>query len=354
MLRGAGAVDAQDRASYSGLAEQDGQGGRSGWNDVVMKTRRLGRTELHLTTVGLGTWAIGGPGWKFGWGPQDDDLSVRTIHEAVDLGVNWIDTAAVYGLGHCEEVLGQALRELKGRRPVISTKCERCWEADGTVVPRLKRASVIKEIDDSLRRLGVDVIDMYQIHWPQPDEDIEEGWSAVADLVKAGKVRHAGVSNFSVAQLKRIQPIRPVDFLQPPYSMIARGFEQELMPYCATHGIGVIAYSPMQKGLLTGKVTREWAAALPADDHRRADPQFSEPLLSKNIALNDGLTRIASRLGVSVGEVAIAWVLRQPAVTSAIVGARRPGQLRGTAGGGSLELDEATRTEIESLLRARG
>lgn len=319
-----------------------------------MKTRRLGRTDLHLTTVGLGTWAIGGPGWKFGWGPQDDDLSVRTIHEAVDLGVNWIDTAAVYGLGHCEEVLGRALRELKGRRPVISTKCERCWEADGTVVPRLKRASVMKEIDDSLRRLGVDVIDMYQIHWPQPDEDIEEGWSAVADLVKAGKVRHAGVSNFSVDQLKRIQPIRPVDFLQPPYSMLARGFEQELMPYCAANGIGVIAYSPMQKGLLTGKVTREWAAALPADDHRRADPQFSEPLLSKNIALNEGLTRVASRLGVGVGEVAIAWVLRQSAVTSAIVGARRPGQLRGTVGGGSLELDGATRTEIEALLRARG
>lgn len=178
-----------------------------------MKTRRLGRTDLHLTTVGLGTWAIGGPGWKFGWGPQDDALSVRTIHEAVDLGVNWIDTAAVYGLGHCEEVLGRALRELKGRRPLISTKCERCWEPDGTVVPRLKRASVLKEIDDSLRRLGVDVIDLYQIHWPQPDEDIEEGWTAVADLVKAGKVRHAGVSNFSVAQLRRIQPIRPVDFL---------------------------------------------------------------------------------------------------------------------------------------------
>lgn len=318
-----------------------------------MKTRKLGDTPLRLTPVGLGTWAIGGGGWKFGWGEQSDADSIRTVHEAVDAGINWIDTAAVYGLGRSEEVVGRALKEMK-EKPIVSTKCERCWEPDGTIVPRLKRASIRQECEDSLRRLQVDVIDMYQIHWPQPDEDIEEGWSAVAELVKEGKVRHAGVSNFSVAQLRRIQPIHPVAFLQPPYSMLNRGIEDGLLAFCEEHRIGIISYSPMQKGLLTGKVTRAWAAALPADDHRRADPQFGEPLLSRNIALNEGLARIAARLGVNVGEVAIAWVLRQPAVTSAIVGARRPGQLAATVGGGSLELDAATLEEIEGLLRARG
>ena len=316
-----------------------------------MKLRKLGPSDLHLTAVGLGTWAMGGGDWKFGWGPQDDAQSIRTIHEALDLGVNWLDTAPVYGLGHCEDIVGRALKELKGRRPILSTKCERCWDEERQIIPRLKRASIRREIEDSLRRLGVDAIDMYQIHWPQPDEDIEEGWSAIAELVKEGKVRWAGVSNFNVAQLKRIQPIHPVAFLQPPYSLLNRGIESELIPYCEAHDIGLIPYSPMQKGLLSGKVTQAWVDALPTNDHRRADPQFNEPLLSRNIALNAGLRVIATRLGTTPAELAIAWVLRQPRVTSAIVGARKPGQLSETIGGGRLALSPEIIAEIEGLLK---
>ena len=315
-----------------------------------MKLRKLGRSDVHLTPVGLGTWAMGGGDWKFGWGPQDDALSIRTIHEALDLGVNWLDTAPVYGLGHCEDIVGRALKELKGRRPIISTKCERCWDEERQIIPRLKRASIRREIEDSLRRLGVDVIDMYQIHWPQPDEDIEEGWAAIAELVQEGKVRWAGVSNFNVAQLKRLQPIHPVAFLQPPYSMLNRGIEAELIPYCEAHDIGLIPYSPMQKGLLSGKVTQAWVDALPTTDHRRGDPQFNEPLLSRNIALNGGLRTLAARLGTTPAELAIAWVLRQPRVTSAIVGARKPGQIAETVGGGRLTIPAEALQEIEGLL----
>ena len=315
-----------------------------------MQLRKLGRSDLHLTPVGLGTWAMGGGDWKFGWGPQDDALSIRTIHEALDLGVNWLDTAPVYGLGHCEDIVGRALKELKGRRPILSTKCERCWDEERQIIPRLKRASIRREIEDSLRRLGVDVIDMYQIHWPQPDEDIEEGWAAIAELVQEGKVRWAGVSNFNVAQLKRLQPIHPVAFLQPPYSMLNRGIEAELIPYCEAHDIGLIPYSPMQKGLLSGKVTQAWVDALPTTDHRRGDPQFNEPLLSRNIALNAGLRALAARLGTTPAELAIAWVLRQPRVTSAIVGARKPGQIAETVGGGRLTIPADALQEIEGLL----
>ncbi len=315
-----------------------------------MKLRKLGRSDLHLTPVGLGTWAMGGGDWKFGWGPQDDALSIRTIHEALDLGINWLDTAPVYGLGHCEDIVGRALKEFKGRRPIISTNCERCWDADRQIVPCLKRASIRREIEDSLRRLGVDVIDMYQIHWPQPDEDIEEGWAAIAELVREGKVRWAGVSNFNVTQLKRLQPIHPVAFLQPPYSMLNRGIEAELIPYCEAHDIGLIPYSPMQKGLLSGKVTQAWVDALPATDHRRGDPQFNEPLLSRNIALNGGLRTLAARLGTTPAELAIAWVLRQTRVTSAIVGARKPGQIAETIGGGRLTIPADALQEIEGLL----
>jgi aryl-alcohol dehydrogenase-like predicted oxidoreductase len=318
-----------------------------------MKTRKLGNSPLHLTPVGLGTWAIGGGDWKFGWGAQDDALSIRTIHEAMAVGINWIDTAAVYGLGRSEEVVGRALKEMK-TKPIVSTKCERCWDPDGTIVPRLKRASVKQECEDSLRRLQIDVIDMYQIHWPQPDEDIEEGWSAVAELVKEGKVRFAGVSNFSVAQLERIQPIHRVTFLQPPYSMLNRSIEAELLPYCEANDIGIVSYSPMQKGLLSGKVTKEWADALPTDDHRRADPQFNEPLLAKNIALAKGLAEIAHRYGRNSAELAIAWVLRQPRVTAAIVGARKPGQIKETVSGGKLLIKPDDVARIDELLRLRG
>jgi len=230
-----------------------------------METKRLGNTDLYLTEIGLGTWAIGGGGWRFSWGPQDDEQSIRTIHRAMELGVNWIDTAAVYGLGHSEEIVGKAIAGIR-ERPIIATKCERCWDNDGRIYGSLRRESIRAEAEASLRRLGTEVIDLYQVHWPQPEEDLEEGWAAVAELVREGKVRWAGVSNFSLVHLRRVQAIHPVASLQPPYSMLKRDVEAELLPYCAANGIGVVAYSPMQKGLLTGKVTAERVAQLPADD----------------------------------------------------------------------------------------
>jgi aryl-alcohol dehydrogenase-like predicted oxidoreductase len=295
---------------------------------------------------------MGGPGWKFSWGPQDDADSIRAIHRAVELGVNWVDTAAVYGFGHCEEVVGKALRGLNPR-PFVATKCSRCWDERREPFSRLKRDSIRAELESSLKRLGVEVIDLYQIHWPMPEEDIEEGWGAVAELVKEGKVRYAGVSNFNVAQLKRAQAIHPVASLQPPYSMLRREVESEILPYCAAHNIGVVAYSPMQKGLLTGKVTRERVANFPADDHRRNDPQFAEPLLSANIALAEGLRAVAGKRGRTVAELAIAWVLRKPDVTSAIVGARRPAQIEETVRAGDWVLTEDEIAAVEQLLKAR-
>jgi len=319
----------------------------------MMQTRPLGNTGLQLSTIGLGTWALGGGDWKFSWGPQDDADSIRTIHRALDLGINWIDTAAVYGLGHSEEMVGRALHGLR-QRPLVATKCERCWEPDGRIVPRLKRQSVLAEAEASLRRLGVDVLDLYQIHWPQPDEDIEEAWETMADLIRAGKVRFGGVSNFSVSQLQRVQPIYPVASLQPPYSMLARDAEAELLPYCAAQGIGVVVYSPMQKGLLTGKVTAQWVASLPPDDHRHSDPRFHEPQLSANLALVEKLRGIAGKAGKTLPELAIAWVLRRPEVTAAIVGARRPDQIEQTIGGADWQLDETQRSAIEELLKTEG
>ncbi len=317
-----------------------------------MQTRTLGWTGLKLSTIGLGTWAMGGGNWKFSWGPQDDAESIRTIHRAIDLGVNWIDTAPVYGLGHSEEVVGRALQGLKSR-PLVATKCGRCWDERGEPFSRLKRDSIRAEAEASLRRLGVDVIDLYQIHWPAPEEDIEEAWGAIAELVKAGKVRYAGVSNFSVAQLKRIQPIHPVASLQPPYSLLRRDVESELLPYCAQQQIGVIVYSPMQKGLLTGKLTRERVQQWPADDHRRHDPMFQEPQLSANLRFVEGLRAIASRRGRSVAELAIAWVLRRPEVTAAIVGARAPAQIEQTAAAGDWELSADDLAQIEQLCHER-
>ncbi|MCU0981203.1 MAG: aldo/keto reductase [Pirellulaceae bacterium] len=315
-----------------------------------MQTRQLGNTGLRLTTIGLGTWAMGGGDWKFSWGPQDDAESIRTIHRALDLGINWIDTAAVYGLGHSEEVVGRALHAVRDR-PLVATKCERCWDEAGRIIPRLKKESVRAEAEASLRRLGAEVLDLYQIHWPQPDEDIEEGWDAIADLIRAGKVRFGGVSNFSLRQLQRVQSIHPVTSLQPPYSMLAREVEAELLPYCAAQGIGVISYSPMQKGLLTGKVTASWVAALPADDHRRGDPKFQEPQLSANLGLAEALGKIAAESGKTLPQLAIAWVLRRPEVTAAIVGARRPDQIEQTIAGGDWQLAEPQITAIEHLLR---
>ncbi len=316
-----------------------------------MNTRQLGKTDLHLSAVGLGAWAMGGGGWKFSWGNQDDADSVATIRRALDLGVNWIDTAPVYGTGHSEEVLGEALKGLS-KRPIIATKCGRRWDETRTPYAHIKRDSILKELDDSLKRLGVECIDLYQMHWPQPDEDIEEGWGAMADAVKAGKVRHIGVCNYSVAQLKRIQPIYPVASLQPPYSMLVRGVEDELLPFCAEHGIGVVAYSPMQKGILTGKFTREWVNGLAKDDHRsQYDPRFQEPELSKNLVLVDGLKPIARASGHSVAQLALAWVLRRPEVTSAIVGARKPAQIEETVGAGDWGISAADAAAVNALLQ---
>lgn len=316
-----------------------------------MNTRQLGKTNLHLSTVGLGAWAMGGGGWKFSWGNQDDADSVATIRRALDLGVNWIDTAPVYGTGHSEEVLGEALKGLS-KRPIIATKCGRRWDESRTPYAKIKRASVLEELDDSLRRLGVECIDLYQMHWPQPEEDIEEGWGAMADAVKAGKVRYIGVCNYNVAQVKRIQPIHPVASLQPPYSMLVRGVEDELLAYCAEHGIGVVAYSPMQKGILTDKFTREWVNGLAKDDHRsQYDARFQEPELSKNIALVDQLKPIARASGHSVAQLALAWVLRRPEVTSAIVGARKPAQIEETVGAGNWSLSAADAAAVNALLQ---
>jgi aryl-alcohol dehydrogenase-like predicted oxidoreductase len=318
-----------------------------------MQTRKLGYTDLHLTTVGLGTWAIGGGGWAYGWGPQDDAESVAAIRRALGLGINWIDTAAVYGLGHSEEIIGRAIA---GRRDevVIATKCGMVWD-EGSTTPygRLKAESIRREAEASLRRLKVEVIDLYQIHWPNPDEDIEEAWGVIADLIQEGKVRYGGVSNFSVEQLKRAQAIHPVASLQPPYNMLRRGIEEELLAYCAANDIGVIAYSPMQAGLLTGKFTKERVANLPDDDWRKRDPSFREPELSANLALVQKLRPIAERNGRTVAQLAVAWVLRRPEVTAAIVGARRPSQIEETAPAGDWVLSEEDVAEIGALLVER-
>src|SRR5512142_97497 len=317
-----------------------------------MTTRRLGDSDLELTPIGFGSWALGGGDWQYAWGPQDDRASIAAIQRALELGVNWIDTAAVYGLGHSEEVVARALRG-RARRPYVFTKCERVWSPDRKVGGSLEAASVRRECEDSLRRLQVERIDLYQIHWPQPDADIEEGWGTLARLREEGKVRWIGVSNFSVAQLERARKIAPVTSLQPPYSAVHREAEAELLPYCARNGIGVIAYSPMQAGLLTGAMTRERIAAFPADDWRRGSPDFQEPRLSRNLALQALLARLGAQRGCSAAVIALAWVLRRPEVTGAIVGARRPAQVDGFAKALELRLSPDEVREIDAFLAAR-
>lgn len=317
-----------------------------------MRTKKLGYTDLNLTTVGLGTWAIGGGGWKYGWGPQDDKESIAAIRAALDLGINWIDTAAVYGLGHAEEVVGRAVKEAP-QEPIIATKCGRVWDEKGNIGGSLKKKSVRSEAEASLRRLGVDVIDVYQIHWPDPDEDIEQAWEMIAELIEEGKIRYGGVSNFSVEQLKRIQSIHPVASLQPPYSMIVRDIEKEILPYCEENNIGVICYSPMYKGLLAGKFTKERIQDLPQDDHRRGDTHFQEPEIDVNLEFVDKLRSIAEERGRTVAQLAIAWVLRRPEVTAAIVGARRPSQIEETAPAGNWVLSEDEIKAIDALLQER-
>ncbi len=314
-----------------------------------MQKRKLGYTDLQFTTVGLGAWAIGGP-WQWGWGPQDDADSIATIQHAIDQGINWIDTAPAYGLGHSEEIVGKAVA---GRRDDVSiaTKCSLVWEEGSTSVNSvLKASSVRREVEDSLRRLNIDVIDLYQIHWPNPDEDIEEGWSTIAECVKEGKIRYAGVSNFSVSQIKRAQAIHPVASLQPPYSMVVRGVEDELLTYCAENDIGVIAYSPMQAGLLTGKFNRERIANLADDDWRKRNEHFQEPEFSATLAMIEKLRPIAKRNDKTMAQLAIAWVLRRPELTAAIVGARRPDQIEETAAASNWNLSAEDIAEIDTYL----
>jgi aryl-alcohol dehydrogenase-like predicted oxidoreductase len=315
----------------------------------TLPTRKLGWTDLNLTVIGLGTWAMGGGGWKFGWGAQDDAESIAAIHRALDLGINWLDTAPIYGLGRAEEIVGRALSGMS-RKPLIATKCSRKWTADGAPFGCLKRESVRAEIEASLRRLKVDVIDLYQVHRPEPEPDIEEGWGEIARAIKAGKIRYAGVSNFTVAQMKRLQPIHPIASVQPNYSMLVRDIEKEILPFCAENKIGVVSYSPMLKGLLTGKMTKQRIQQLPADDHRRNDPRFTEPELTKNLALVEELRPIAAKHGKTVGELAIAWVLRRSEITSAIVGARRPSQIEETVGAVDLKLNDGELLQIGELL----
>jgi len=316
-----------------------------------MQTRKLGNSDLHITPVGYGAWAIGGAGWQFGWGSQDDNDSISAIHRSLELGVNWIDTAAVYGLGHSEDVVARALKSWSGPRPYVFTKCGLRWDAKGNVKKVLSPDSIRREVEDSLRRLSLGTIDLYQIHWP-PDPDspeLEEGWSALASLQRQGKVGWIGVSNFSVQQLRRAQALAPVTSLQPPYSLVHREIEDQVLPYCLGAGIGAIVYSPMASGLLTGATTRERAAQLPRDDWRKSHPDFTEPNLSRNVALVERLREIAERHNRSAGEVAIAWTLHNPAVTGAIVGARNARQAEGVMRAGELRLTNEEVNKIETF-----
>jgi aryl-alcohol dehydrogenase-like predicted oxidoreductase len=315
-----------------------------------METRQLGNSDLHITPLGIGAWAMGGGGWNGSMGPQDDADSIPAIHAALDHGLNWIDTAALYGLGHSEEIVAQAIR---GRtpRPYVFTKCERVWDAAGNIGASLKADSVRRECEDSLRRLHTDVIDLYQIHWPEPDADIEEGWAELARLKQEGKVRHIGVSNFSVPQVKRAQSIAPITSLQPPYSVVTRAIEKEILPFAAQNNIGVIVYSPMSAGLLTGAMTRERVANFASEDWRRNLPNFREPLLSRNLKLVELLRTIGNRHGRGPGEVAIAWALNPPAVTAAIVGFRNVQQVSGIIGAAEFRLLPTEMAEIEDALK---
>jgi len=315
-------------------------------NSCVMKKKQLGNSDLHLTRIGFGAWAIGGD-WQFGWGAQDDNQSIAAIHRALELGVNWIDTAAIYGLGHSEEVVARALREWNGMRPQVFTKCGMIWNERGEVGYSLRAESVRRECEASLRRLQTDVIDLYQIHWTADDlNETLEGWQELVRLQKAGKVRWIGVSNATVEELQHLQRIAPVTSLQPPYSAIRRDIETAQLPWCGQNHVGVIVYSPMASGLLTGAMTRERIAALPPADWRTKNDQFQEPKLSKNLALVERLRAVGARHGRPAGQIAIAWTLRQPAVTGAIVGARAARQVEQMVGAADLQLTEFEVAEI--------
>ena len=310
-----------------------------------LATSALGNTGLEITRVGFGAWAIGGGGFEWSWGLQEDDDSIAAIHHALELGVNWIDTAAQYGFGHSEEVVGRAIAGLD-QRPFIFTKGGQPEGPGGATLHDLTRDGLRSELEGSLSRLGVDTVDLYQIHWPLPDEQIEQGWAALGELRDDGLVRHIGVSNFSVEQLRRAQQIAPVETLQPPYSLIAREVEEQILPFAERDEIGVIVYSPMASGLLTGAMTRERIEGLPEDDWRKRAPPFREPELSQNLALAERLRTVAERHATTPGAVAVAWTLRNPAVDGAIVGFRRPEQVDLIVGAANLELTDDDIAEI--------
>jgi aryl-alcohol dehydrogenase-like predicted oxidoreductase len=314
---------------------------------MKLKTAELGATGLEITRIGFGAWAIGGGGWEFGWGAQEDAQSIAAIHRALELGVNWIDTAAAYGFGHSEEVVGRAIKGL-AEPPFVFTKASLVPGPGGRVEHSLKRDSILREAHDSLLRLGVDAIDLYQIHWPIPDGDIEEGWSAFAELKEQGLVRHIGVSNFDVGQLRRIQSIAPVETLQPQYSLIERGIEAEVLPWTEHAGTGVIAYSPMGSGLLTGAMTRDRIHSLPDDDWRKHDARFQDPQLTRHLALVERLTAVADRYDTTPGAIAVAWTLHNPAVDGAIVGFRAQGQVDPILGAAAIVLNQTDVAEIQA------
>jgi aryl-alcohol dehydrogenase-like predicted oxidoreductase len=313
-----------------------------------MITKRLGNTDMHLTPIGVGAWAMGGAGWAFSWGPQDDQESIDAIHKALDHGVNWIDTAAVYGLGHSEEVVAKALEGISPR-PYVFTKCERVWNENREIGKSLKADSLRRELEASLKRLKTDTIDLYQIHWPEPDGDIEEGWSTLAKFKEEGKVRWIGVSNFNVSQMRRLVKLECISSLQPPYSIVSPEIEESILPYCLENNIGVIVYSPMKSGLLTGAMTKERVANLPADDFRRRALAFQEPNLTRNLKLVEVLKEIGDRYGRTPGEVAIAWTLNNPAVTAAIVGMRSPQQVDGVIGALDFRLSHEEVKQIDEF-----
>ncbi len=318
---------------------------------VMSQLKKLGNSDLEITSLGVGAWAMGGGGWQFAWGEQDDRDSIAAIRAALDAGINWIDTAAVYGLGHSEEVVGKALEGV-AKKPYVFTKSERRWDDSGKIYPSLKADSIRKECEDSLRRLKLERIDLYQLHWPEPEQDIEEGWTEMARLQQEGKVRWIGVSNFNPAQMQRAMRIAPITSLQPPYSLLARKAEPEILPFAREHGIGVIVYSPMRAGLLMGKMTKERARNLSKDDWRTRDKDFQEPQLSRNLELVEILRKIAERHGRTPGEVALAWTLNNPAVTGAIVGLRRADQVEGVVGALSFRLAPGEVSEIEAFFTA--
>ncbi|MCP4258636.1 MAG: aldo/keto reductase [Planctomycetes bacterium] len=313
-----------------------------------MQTRQLGDTDLKLTTVGLGTWAMGGP-WEFGWGPQDDDEAIAAILASQEAGINWIDTAPIYGLGHAEELVGKALKQTN-HKPIVATKCSLLWNDKREKVSCMKAQSIRQECLDSLERLGIETIDLYQIHWPEPDEDLEQAWEEMAKLEQEGKIRYLGASNFKLEQIKRVHEIHPVASLQPPYSMLHREVEDELLTYCADNNIGVVAYSPMQRGLLTGKFSPERLASLPLDDHRRKNSDFHEPKFTATLELVEQLKPIAERNDKTLAQLSISWILRRPEVTAAIVGARKPEQILETAPASDWDLNDDDIEQIEQLL----